>query len=247
MAELLLKPRKTYSAACISRFSVKDICDIISVMPAIEENRELRNLQSESMQLNQQLRVFLNRIVNKDKPAFERFYDSTIQLCFSQALRVTKKQDIAEEVVSDVYMQVWNRAASYDDTRSSVMTWLMMICRSRALDALRQRKNQQVKESVNIDAIVEPSSDDNPQDILSAIQEGCFLHDVVSQLKPQQQQLLSLAYFKGLTHSEIANHTNMPLGTVKSQIRRAIIMLKKLIDEQGLLASDKNGGGESYD
>lgn len=251
MAELLVEPRKRYARMCVTRFSVKEICAIVSDMSISTDKLKTQAVQaavqSESMRLNGQLSVLLSRIADKNKPAFEQFYDSTIKLCFSQALRITKREDIAEEVVSDVYMQVWNKAASYDEKRSGAMTWLMMLCRSRALDSLRKRKNQQTKESVDIDAIAEPFIDENPQDILNATQQDSFLHSAIDQLKPQQRQLLSLAYFKGLTHNEIASYTEIPLGTVKTQIRRAIIVLKKLMCEPALHAGEESHGGESYE
>jgi RNA polymerase sigma-70 factor (ECF subfamily) len=241
MPELLLKPRKRYSAMSISRFSVKEICAIVSAMPLVADNQQTRQIQSESMQLNVQLCGLLKRISNNDKLAFEQFYDSTIKLCFSQAMRITQKEDIAEEVISDVYMQVWNIATSYDKERSGAMTWLMMLCRSRALDALRKRKKQKAVESVDIDAIAEPFNDENPLDILNSVQQDSELHRAISQLKPQQRQLLSLAYFKSLTHNEIASYTDIPLGTVKTQIRRAIIKLKEIMNVHEL------SEGESYE
>ena len=258
MAELLLKTTKRYSATCSSRFSVSEICAIVSDMSTVADKNKAapdvstvssatpvviqqEKIQSESQRLNDKLRNLLRKISDKDKSAFEHFYDQTIILCFSQALRIAKRDDIAEEIVSDVYMQVWNKASSYDKKRSGVMTWLMMLCRSRALDALRKRKNQQTKESVSIDSIAEPFTDDNPQDIVNATQQGSLLHSAILQLKPQQRQLLSLAYFKGLTHKEISNYTELPLGTVKTQIRRAIIMLKKLISKQEIVCSSSRG------
>ncbi|PCJ88625.1 MAG: RNA polymerase subunit sigma-24 [Thiotrichaceae bacterium] len=245
MPELLLRPRKRYSAISISRFSVKEICAIVSVMSLAAENQNKQPIQSEiqsdSMRLNAQLKAFLVKIAGKDKSAFEQFYDSSIKLCFSQAMRITSKEEIAEEVVSDVYMQVWNTAVSYDEQRSGVMTWLMMLCRSRALDALRKQKSRQARESVNIDAIAEPAIDETPQDLLNAVQQGSVLHRAIEQLKPQQRQLLSLAYFKNLSHNEIASYTDTPLGTVKTQIRRAIIKLKEIMNVEKL------SEGESYE
>jgi RNA polymerase sigma-70 factor (ECF subfamily) len=243
MAELLLNAHKRNAVMCVSRFSVKDICAIVSDMSVVADKHNNQTVQSESILLNEQLQSMLCSISDKDRSAFEQFYDRTIKLCFSQALRITRKTDIAEEVVSDVYLQVWNRAASYDDQRSGVMTWLMMLCRSRALDALRRHKNQQTKESVDIDAIAEPFVDEDPQDILNALQQGSFLHSAIQQLKPHQRQLLSLAYFKGLTHNEISRFTDLPLGTVKTQIRRSIIMLKELMNDPVLYTDDKNCGG----
>ena len=241
MSQLLLRPRKRYSAISISQFSVKEICAIVSIMQLATENQNKQLVQSDSTRLNGRLKVLLAKIAGKDKLAFEQFYDNSIKLCFSQAMRITNRKDIAEEVTSDVYMQVWNTAESYDDKRSGVMTWLMMLCRSRALDALRRRKSQQARESVDIEVIAEPSTDETPQDLLNAVQQDSVLHHAIRQLKPQQRQLLSLAYFKNLTHNEIACYTDTPLGTVKTQIRRAIIKLKEIMDVEDL------SKGKSYE
>ena len=230
MAELL-RPGKQYTAACVAQFTVKEICVIVSGANIVAGDNIMCLPQSESERINDQLSVLLIKISDKDISAFEQFYDNTIKLCFSQALRISNREDIAEEVVSDVYMQVWNKAASYDEARSGAMTWLMMLCRSRALDAVRYRKNQRKNESVNIDSIAEPFTNEDPLELVNTIQQGSLLHSAILQLKPQQRQLLSLAYFKGLTHSEISDFTEIPLGTVKTQIRRAIIMLKKLMCE----------------
>ena len=239
-------------ASYVSRFSVKGICAIVSNMPnRMDKIQTLNTVPSNArtvpMPVDDELHILLSRIAAKNKTAFEQFYDSTIKLCFSQALRITRSEEMTEEVVSDVYMQVWNKAASYDETRSGVKTWLMMLCRSRALDALRKRKNQQTKESINIDSIAEPSTHETPQDILTTIQQDSFLHDAMKKIKPQQRQLLSLAYFKGLTHSEIADYTKLPLGTVKTQIRRAIIMLKELMSDEASTTYDQSIGGKSYE
>ncbi|MBL4711357.1 MAG: hypothetical protein JKX75_02450 [Gammaproteobacteria bacterium] len=96
--------------------------------------------QIKSKSTNEELYSLIKKISDKNKIAFEQFYDSTIKLCFSQALRITKSEEMAEEVIGDVYMQVWNKAVSYDEQRSGVITWLMMLCRSRALDTIRKRK-----------------------------------------------------------------------------------------------------------
>ncbi|MBL4711356.1 MAG: sigma-70 family RNA polymerase sigma factor [Gammaproteobacteria bacterium] len=98
-----------------------------------------------------------------------------------------------------------------------------------------------------MDAIAEPFTDETPQDILSTIQQDSYLHEAMNKIKPQQRQLLSLAYFKGLTHSEIADYTKLPLGTVKTQIRRAIIMLKELMGNESLPAYKQDLGGNSYE
>jgi len=177
---------------------------------------------------NSKLADLLVEIASSNKPSFEAFYDATIKRTYSLALRITRKDDIAEEVISDLYMQVWRNAKKYQPELSSVIAWLAMMCRSRSFDALRQRKSH-TNESTNIDHITEPAIDETPQDLLLATEQHTTLYQALSQLKAQERQLVALAYFRGYTHAEMAAFTGIPLGTVKTQIRRATIALKSIM------------------
>lgn len=181
------------------------------------------------------LQQLLQKIACADKQAFQDFYDRTIRLCFSLAHRITGKQECAEDVINEVYLQVWRTAASYDAQRSNPITWLMLLCRSRALDALRKyhtRISRECSQAMTSDRtpITDLGTDETPLSLLDTVQQHSQLHRALQQLKPAQRQILSLAYFKGLTQSEIANYTNTPLGTVKTHIRRAILTLREYLD-----------------
>lgn len=218
-----------------TRYSGESTCAIVADVPT-----QTRKVSTEKQSENNTLVDLIRLIDNKDKKAFETFYDTTIKRSFSLALRITLKNDIAEEVIGDLYMQVWRKSSSYNASRSDVMTWLLMMCRSRALDALRQRKGL-INESVSLEAIAEPVTNENPQDLLQATLQGSELHAAINQLKQQERQMLSLAYFRGYTHAEMAEYTGIPVGTVKTQIRRATIALKKI-----MLDMNTQGGG-SYE
>jgi RNA polymerase sigma-70 factor (ECF subfamily) len=169
----------------------------------------------------------VSRIAARDEVAFESFYRSSIGLVFGLALRITRQRETAEEVAEDVYVQIWNRATSFDAMRGSALAWALTICRSRAIDALR-RADRAVSDpdpTARLDATIDSGGD--LQDLLLASQENAALHAAIGRLLPLQRQLLGLAFFRGLTHLELAEHTGLPLGTVKSTLRRTLASLRE--------------------
>lgn len=178
----------------------------------------------EATELN--LRSLLEAIVGQSQSALSSFYDATVSRVYGVALRVARNPDIAEEIVSDVYMQVWRDANRYDESRGRVLGWLLIITRSRALDALR-RQDEAFSHPEPYDLVSEPEDDHSgPQDLLLATESSAALHQALQILTPLQRQLLALAFFKGLSHSEIVEHAGIPLGSVKTHIRRALAELR---------------------
>ena len=173
------------------------------------------------------LRDCLEGICAQNQSALGRFYDLTVSRVYSVALRIVRRADLAEEVVSDVFVQVWRDAHRYDDERGKVLGWLLVIARSRALDLLR-RQDEAFSHPEPYELVAEPESTQRqPEDLLAAAQAGSALHAALEKLNPLQRQLLSLAFFRGFTHSEIVEHMGLPLGTVKTHIRRALDILRK--------------------
>lgn len=172
----------------------------------------------------------LQGVTAGEQRALERFYRLTVGRVFGLALRIVQCRATAEEVADDVYVQVWHSAATYDAHRSSPLGWVLMICRSRALDSLRRADKAIVDPdpTERLDATTELVP--GLQDLLQATQEHTALHVALAKLRPQQRQFLSLAFFSGLSHAEIAAQTNLPLGTIKSQIRRALATLRDELD-----------------
>ncbi len=128
----------------------------------------------------------------------------------------------AEDVLSEVYQQVWRTAGRYERRRGSVLTWMIVICRSRALDAIRRRRpgDESALPELAVDdrALGELENADVTSEALAA---------ALRQLSQEQRQLLSMAFFRGLTHQEIAATTRIPLGTVKSHIRRGLMLMRE--------------------
>lgn len=175
------------------------------------------------------LRDCLAGICEQDQASLGRFYDLTVSRAYGVALRIVRRADLAEEVVSDVYIQVWRHAHGYDDERGKVLGWLLIITRSRALDLLR-RQDEAFSHPEPWELVAEPASmQRQPEDFLAVAQAGSALHAGLEKLDPLQRQLLSLAFFRGQSHSEIVEHMGLPLGTVKTHIRRALDVLRKTL------------------
>jgi RNA polymerase sigma-70 factor (ECF subfamily) len=170
----------------------------------------------------------MQRIVEQEEQALTNLYDATIARVFALALRVAGNQADAEEVVCDVYGQVWDRAQTYNERRGSVMAWLMMMCRSRALDLLRRnasRSNAHQRHAQ--DAATQPLAHFDP---VEDVQANSRLHAALETLSAERRQVLGLAYFRGLSHEEISVTTSIPLGTVKSHVRRGLNTLRKQLE-----------------
>lgn len=177
------------------------------------------------------LAILLESVKRQDRGAFETLYDSTVNRLYSLAFRITRQHETTEEVVSDVYLQVWQQAGQYDSTRGNVIAWLTVLCRSRALDALRRTRSVTIHESARDTSTSEATGTEHPQDLLIAIEAHSSLHRAVKKLDEQQRQLLALAYFRGYSHGELAQFTGLPLGTVKTQLRRTLMVLKSELSQ----------------
>lgn len=174
-----------------------------------------------------ELAPLLDAIGNQDRQAFEIFYDATSQRVLGLALRVTQRRELAEEVVCDVYVQVWENPDRYEVSRGTVIAWLMTLSRSRAIDALRREKTRTVsKEKVEALRVNSNTEDNDPQDLLQAVDRESSVYGALNELNAEQRQLIALAFFRGYSHTEIAEFTATPLGTVKTQIRRALVALR---------------------
>jgi RNA polymerase sigma-70 factor, ECF subfamily len=185
-----------------------------------------------------QWRTWIEQIVRQDaaaEAALARLYKATAQRVFNLALRLSSHQPTAEEVTEAVFWQVWRQAPRFDANRGCVMAWLLNMTRSRALDALRARVREigqavpdETLEQIQLSGqALQGSMGNHPDALLCAIQTRSALHHALSALQPLPRQLLALSFFKDLTHPEIAQQLSLPLGTVKSHIRRALIQLRE--------------------
>jgi RNA polymerase sigma factor (sigma-70 family) len=167
-------------------------------------------------------------IASRDVLAFERFYEFTVSQIYGRALRIVRCRATAEEVTEDVFVQIWQTTDKFDAARSTPLGWALTICHSRSLDALRRvdKAILDADPTERLDALMhQPMT--TLQDLLQTKQENAAMHAAIEKLRPEQRQIIGLAFFRGLTHSEISVESQTPIGTVKSQIRRALITLRR--------------------
>lgn len=187
---------------------------------------------------NAQYQSWLAAMASGDESALGALYDATLSRVYGLALRITQSVEAAEEVLNDVYMQAWREAGRYEAARGRVLTWLLTICRSRALDYLRKRDvlASRVK-TVLTDSqtqMGEPpgmTPPRDPLDLMHAVERNSALQIALGRLAPQQRQLIALAFFRDMSHQEIAASTGLALGTVKSHIRRGIALLRETLGD----------------
>lgn len=183
-------------------------------------------------------RALIVRIIDSDERALADLYDTTVALAYALALRVTRNAQDAEDVVEETYFQIWRCADQYDAQRGSVLAWVLTICRSRALDKLRRR--DRAESHADPGSLYAPSAEHapDPQQLVAMFQRDSAVHAALTQLTTVQQQLVALAFLRDMSHQQIAEHLNMPLGTVKTHIRKALTAL------QGELKHVRIGAGE---
>jgi RNA polymerase sigma-70 factor (ECF subfamily) len=174
--------------------------------------------------------ALLRRIQSRDAAALGELYDQTGRRLYALASKLVRSREDAEEIVCDVFTQVWNDAARYDPGRASVLGWMLMICRSRSLDRLRQRRHTaRPVDIAEADTLADPAP--GPEDVLSLLEQGTRVHAALASLPDDRRELLSLAFLRGLSHQEIADLKRLPLGTVKSHVRRSLLELRAALDE----------------
>ncbi len=186
---------------------------------------------------NQRLVALLQRVAVRDHASFRQLYDLTAAHLYGIAMRFVRKRELADEVLQDAFINVWQHAGSYAASLSTPMTWLISIVRNKSLDHLRKGK-------LEGDAVV--AWDDSPHhetellaehadplELLTVALEKRELVRRLSQLDPAHRQSLALAYYEGLSHSEIAGHLQVPLGTAKAWVRRALVRLRLCYEAPG--------------
>lgn len=173
-----------------------------------------------------ELERWMNAIVTRDRAAFDRLYAATLPRVLAYARKILGVEEAAEDCAAETYIQAWRDAAKYDSTRGCVMAWLFTICRSRALDQLREHKRRHdLGELLARELQCSPA--DEAGTLIAEVDASAAVHPVLQKLSLEQRRLLGLAFFRGLSHSEIAAATGMPLGTVKSHIHRAIGVMRQ--------------------
>lgn len=161
--------------------------------------------------------------------ALRELYDRTSTKLFGLAVRVTSNREWAEDVLQEAFLTIWRSAADYRASLSPPLAWLGMIVRSRALDFLRRRTAERADTVQELDDVIaETVAGDSPDplDTSQASEQAWALHECLRKLESRQREVLSLAYLRDLSHSELAEQLKLPLGTVKTWIRRGLEQLR---------------------
>ena len=173
-----------------------------------------------------QLAGLLAQCALKNQRAFEDLYQLTASKLYGVALRILRRQDWAEEVLQECYVNIWNHAGNYAAAKSAPLTWMTSIVRNRCLDWLRRPQTEATGEAYDVAVEAWQDYAAGPMERLVAASESAALARCLQQLEPKQRQSIMLAFFNGLSHSELASHMKQPLGTVKTWVRRGLERLK---------------------
>lgn len=183
-------------------------------------------------QLATELLALMPRIVSGDQRAFESFYKKLQGRAHGLVRRIVPDAHAIDDVLEDAFWQVWRDAARYAPERGSVQAWFMTICRSRALDYLRRQDPAQLHpepHTLQTDAEVLQTATAAPPELLEAFQTGSRVQQALAMLPAQERQMIALAFFRDMTHQEIALACAMPLGSVKTIMHRAFNKLRALL------------------
>jgi RNA polymerase sigma-70 factor (ECF subfamily) len=174
----------------------------------------------------------LGAVALRDQRAYRELYDATSAKLFAVALRILRDQGRAEEVIQDAFVNVWNSAGSYNSSLAAPMTWLITIVRNRSLDYIRRTGPGDVELDDDLAAVLE-SDDPGPQQLLLRSEDAAALTLCLGRLEAGQRQAIAFSYFQGLSHSELAGSLQVPIGTVKTWIRRGLEKLRRCLESAG--------------
>lgn len=198
---------------------------------------------------SRELGQLLSRSGLGDRAAFALLYQRTAGHLFAVVLRIQRDRGLAEDLLQEVYVNVWKAAAGFDAARAQPLTWLTSIARNRAIDSLRRQATQPQLDSPGQGHEAEGGDGDDggsdrlertadegpgPLELLARASEARALDQCLEHLSPPQRQSVALAFFDGLSHAEVAERLREPLGTVKSWVRRALLSLRSCLERSAL-------------
>lgn len=178
--------------------------------------------------------ALLRRVAQSDRGGFEELYDRFSGVLFSTAYRVLNNQEAAEDVLQDVFIQIWEKAPLYDPTRGKPMTWAVTLTRNKAIDRLRstQRRSRLQDDVQRESETFEQFDDRSSFDVVASGETSKLVREAIQKLSKDQREAIELAFFSSLTQTEIAERLGEPLGTIKARIRRGMLKLKDVISPE---------------
>ena len=186
-------------------------------------------------EFSDRLAGLLARTAFGDRAAFADLYRAASPKLFAVSLRIVRERPLAEEALQDSFVNIWNHASDYAQAKSAPMTWMTAIVRNRSLDIIRR-----TREEPDIDEELTANLSDESASPAREAEERAAAHRLqrcLGELDAEQRQSIALAFFHGLSHSELAQHLRRPLGTVKTHVRRGLLKLKECLMRAGATAS----------
>ena len=173
-------------------------------------------------------RQLIKRLQARDQAAMNTLYERYSNVVYAVAVRIIGQSADAEDVVVDSFWQVWQQAGSYDESRGQLRTWIVTIARSRALDRLRAlRRTPTVSSDDDLISLPDARATDDPEQDVLVAEQSALIHQALATLPREQREALALAYYRGLSQSEIAEQLGEPLGTIKTRIRLGMMKLRE--------------------
>lgn len=173
--------------------------------------------------------ALIDRVALADEKALRELYEKASSKLYGVALRVVTNRDWAEDVLQEAFINIWKIAGDYKATLSPPMAWMALVVRSRGLDFLRRRAVGRVDRMQELDEVISDTvagDSPNPMDVAQASEQARALHNCLKQLETKQREVVSLAYLRDMSHGELAEQLKLPLGTVKTWIRRGLEQLR---------------------
>ena len=176
-----------------------------------------------------QLIALIDRVALADEPALRELYELTASKLYGVAVRVVSNREWAEDVLQEAFINIWRIAGDYKASLSPPMAWMGLVVRSRGLDFLRRRSSDRADRMQELDDVISDTvagDSPNPMDTAMASQQAWALHECLGRLENKQREVVSLAYLRDMSHGELAEQLRLPLGTVKTWIRRGLEQLR---------------------
>jgi RNA polymerase sigma-70 factor (ECF subfamily) len=170
--------------------------------------------------------ILVARLNDRDKQALAYLYDHYSAALYGVVSRIVQKEELAEEVLQDVFLKIWDKIDSYDASKGKLFTWMLNIARNQAIDKLRSREISKSNKTKDIDSLVHTI--DNQEQVEQHI-DGIGVAEILKALPEEQRFVVDYLYFKGYTQSELAEESGIPLGTIKTRLRSAMQQLRTLV------------------
>jgi RNA polymerase sigma-70 factor (ECF subfamily) len=176
----------------------------------------------------------LARVAKRERAALEQLYDRYSNIIYATAMKFLKEDADAQDVVQDVFIQIWDKAKLYDPAKGKPLTWALTLTRNRSIDRIRAiQRRTRLRDDFEKETVVDESA--GVREALSGVdasEKSQILRDAVGRLSPEQRNVIELAFFSGFTQSEIADRLGEPLGTIKARARRGLMKLKEILGTQ---------------